>query len=183
MARVWPGKVDMLTEDYQRRDPDRKMKLNNVFEEKVAILYYYPNMQPDIVEALIDNGYKGIIIAGTGLGHVNKPLYPVLKRAHDKGIHLFMTVQTLWGYVQMFVYDTGRDMMALGVVPGQNMLPEVAYVKLGWVLGQTQDPEKVREMMAQPINHEITDREPIDGYLIMQGGIPEIERLMKDNIK
>lgn len=180
MARVWPGKVEMLTEDYVRRDSDRKLRLNNVFEEKVSILYYYPNMQPDILEALIDNGYKGIVIAGTGLGHVNKPLYPILKKAHDKGIHLFMTVQTLWGFVQMFVYDTGRDMMALGVVPAQNMLPEVAYIKLGWVLGQTQDPEKVREMMLAPINHEITEREPIDGYLIMQGGLPEMDTFMKD---
>jgi hypothetical protein len=46
----------------------------------------------------------------TGLGHVNKPLYPALRRAHEKGIAMYMTVQTLWGYVQMFVYDTGRDL-------------------------------------------------------------------------
>ncbi len=59
---------------------------------------------------------------GTGLGHVNKPLYPSLKRAHEKNIAVYMTVQTLWGYVQMYVYDTGRDMMELGVVPGANML-------------------------------------------------------------
>ncbi|MCK9459880.1 MAG: Glu-tRNA(Gln) amidotransferase subunit GatD [Proteobacteria bacterium] len=183
MARVWPGRVEMLTDDYVPRDKSRKPRLINAFEERVAILYYYPNMQPDVLDAMIDNGYKGIVIAGTGLGHVNKPLYPSLKKAHDKGIHLFMTVQTLWGYVGMFVYDTGRDMMALGVVPAKNMLPEVAYVKLGWVLGQTQDPEEVRRMMLAPVNHEITDREPIDGYLIMQGGIPEVDIFMKDHIR
>jgi glutamyl-tRNA(Gln) amidotransferase subunit D len=180
MGRVSPGKVEMITDDYRRRDANRKMKLTNVFDEKVAILYYYPNMQTDIVEALIDNGYKGIVIAGTGLGHVNKPLYSVLKKAVEKGIHLFMTVQTLWGYVQMYVYDTGRDMMALGVVPSQNMLPEVAYVKLGWVLGQTSDPEEVRRMMLAPVNHETTEREPIDGYLVFQGGMPEIDDFMKN---
>ena len=89
-----------------------------------------------------------------------------------------MTVQTLWGYVQMYVYDTGRDMMELGVVPGANMLPEVAYVKLAWVLGQTTDPDEVKRMMLTPINGETTDREPSNGYLIFQGGIPEVEEFI-----
>jgi glutamyl-tRNA(Gln) amidotransferase subunit D len=53
------------------------------FEEKVTILYYYPNMQPDIIDAMVEKGYRGIVIAGTGLGHVNKPLYPALKRARE----------------------------------------------------------------------------------------------------
>ncbi len=97
---------------------------------------------------MIDNGYKGIVIAGTGLGHVNKPLYPALKRAQEKGVQVYMTVQTLWGYVQMYVYETGREMMELGVIPLANMLPEVAYIKLGWALGQTQDAEEVKKTNA-----------------------------------
>jgi glutamyl-tRNA(Gln) amidotransferase subunit D len=179
LARVQPGSLSYLTDDFVKRDPNRKYKLDAVYEEKVSILYYYPNMKPDLVDSLVDNGYRGLVIAGTGLGHVNKPLYPALERAVKNGMHIYMTVETLWGYVQMFVYDTGRDIMALGVVPGANMLPEVAYAKLCWVLGHTDDPEKVREMMLTPVNHEITEREPIDGYLIYQGGLPEIEEFMK----
>jgi glutamyl-tRNA(Gln) amidotransferase subunit D len=135
-------------------------------------------MKPDILDSLIDNGYRGIVIAGTGLGHVNKPLYPALKRARDKDIAVFMTVQTLWGYVQMYVYDTGRDMMELGVIPAANMLPEVAYVKLGWALGQATDYEEVKKIMLTPIAGEITEREPSNGYLILQGGIPEVEEFI-----
>ncbi|MGV8042204.1 MAG: hypothetical protein AB2L07_19815 [Thermoanaerobaculaceae bacterium] len=55
-------------------------------------------MQPDLVDALVEKGYRGIVIAGTGLGHVNKPLYPALKRAVEQGVHVVMAVQTLWGY-------------------------------------------------------------------------------------
>jgi glutamyl-tRNA(Gln) amidotransferase subunit D len=55
---------------------DRSVKINTAFEEMVSIVYYYPNMKPDIIDSLVDNGYRGIVIAGTGLGHVNKPLYP-----------------------------------------------------------------------------------------------------------
>lgn len=179
LARVSSQGIVYLTDDYIHRDKTRQPLLKAHFEEKVSIVYYYPNMKPDIIDSLIDNGYRGIIIAGTGLGHVNKPLYPSIKKAIEKGIHIFMSVETLWGYVQMYVYDTGRDIMKLGVVPAGNMIPETAYIKLGWVLAQTDDREKVRELMLTPVNHEITKREPIDGYLIFQGGLPEIENSMK----
>jgi len=178
IAMVSREKITPLRQDYKRRRDDKNVIINTAFEEKVSIVYYYPNMKPDIIDALIDNGYKGIVIAGTGLGHVNKPLYPALKRAQDKNIAVYMTVQTLWGYVQMYVYDTGRDMMELGVVPAANMLPEVAYVKLAWVLGQTTDLDEVRKMMLTPIAGEITEREPSNGYLIFQGGIPEVEEFI-----
>jgi glutamyl-tRNA(Gln) amidotransferase subunit D len=178
LAMVSREKITPLRNDYKRRRSDRHVVIRTAFEEKVSIVYYYPNMKPDIIDSLIDNNYRGIIIAGTGLGHVNKPLYPSLKRAQEKKIAVYMTVQTLWGYVQMYVYDTGRDMMELGVVPGANMLPEVAYVKLGWALGQTDDLQKVREIMMTPIAGEITEREPSNGYLIFQGGIPEVEEFI-----
>jgi len=178
IAMVSREKITPLRQDYKRRRTDRNVIINTAFEEKVSIVYYYPNMKPDIIDSLIDNGYRGIIIAGTGLGHVNKPLYPALKRAQDKNIAVYMTVQTLWGYVQMYVYDTGRDMMELGVVPAANMLPEVGYVKLAWALGQTTDLEEVKRIMLTPIAGEITEREPSNGYLIFQGGIPEVEEFI-----
>ena len=89
-----------------------------------------------------------------------------------------MTVQTLWGYVQMYVYDTGRDIMKIGVVPAQNMLPEVAYMKLCWALGHTSNLDEVKKIMLTPIAGEITEREPHNGYIILQGGIPEVDEFV-----
>ena len=178
LAMVGKDGFNYFRDDYKKRRNDKNVKINTAFEEKVTIVYYYPNMQPDIIDALADNGYKGIVIAGTGLGHVNKPLYPALKRAQEKGIAMYMTVQTLWGYVQMYVYDTGRDIMELGVIPAANMLPEVSYMKLGWALGQTSDLNKVKDIMLTPIAGEITEREPHNGYLVYQGGIPEVEEFI-----
>lgn len=175
--------VKPIKTDYNKRRSDRKATILPYFEEKVAIVYYYPNMMPDMIDSLVDNGYKGIIIAGTGLGHINKPLYPAIERATAKGVHIFMCVQTLWGYAHMFVYDTGRDLMAKGIIPAENMLPETAYIKLGWVLGQTTDREEVIRMMLTPINDEITPREPYNGYLIYQGGVPEVEAFIKAHHK
>ncbi len=179
LATIDRERIVPLHDDYPRRREDRHVAIKAVYEDRVMILYYYPGMRPDLVDAIVDTGYRGIVIAGTGLGHVNKPLYPALERAAKKNVHMYMTVQTLWGYTQMYVYETGREIMGLGVVPIANMLPEVAYMKLCWALGQTNDQDEVRRIMQTPISDEITDREPYNGYLIYQGGIPEVQDFLR----
>jgi len=179
VAMVSREKITPIKKNYNHRRKDRDVTVLPYFSDEVTMLYYYPAMKPDTLDALVDAGYRGIIIVGTGLGHVNKELYPAIERAHAKGVHMFMTLQTIWGYVHMFVYDTGRDMMAKGIIPAGNMLPEVAFIKLGWVLGQTDDPDEVKRMMLTPINDEITLREPYNGYLVYQGGIKEVEEFVR----
>ena len=180
LAMVTRKGVTPIKKEYKPRRKDKEVKILPYFSDKVTMLYYYPGMKPDILDAMVEAGYKGIVFIGTGLGHVNKELYPAIERAQKKGVHMFMTLQTLWGYVHMFVYDTGRDMMAKGIIPAGNMLPEVAYIKLGWVLGQTDDPEEVKRLMLTPVNDEITEREPYNGYLVYQGGVPEVENFIRN---
>ena len=179
LAMIDAHKITPLRDDYCRRCDDREVKINTAFDDRVTILYYYPGMRPDIVDAMVEKGYRGIVIAGTGLGHVNKPLYAAIDRATKAGVHIYMTVQTLWGYVQMYVYETGRELMGLGIVPAANMLPEVAYMKLCWVLGQTDDRREVMDKMLTPVGDEITEREPYNGYLVYQGGIPEVQEFLR----
>lgn len=180
VAMITRKGVTPIKEKFNPRRKDNNVIIKPFFSDKVSMLYYYPAMKPDVLDAMVDLGYKGIIIVGTGLGHVNKELYPAIERAHKNGVHMFMTVQTIWGYAHMFVYDTGRDMMAKGIVPLGNMLPETAYIKLGWVLGQTDDPEEVKRLMLTPVNDEITEREPYNGYLVYQGGVPEVEKFIRE---
>jgi glutamyl-tRNA(Gln) amidotransferase subunit D len=179
VAMVSPQAITPLRQDYRRRRRDRDVKVSTAYSEKATLLYYYPGMKPDVMDALIDRGYRGIVIAGTGLGHVNKASYPALERAQREGVHVYMTVQTLWGFAGMYVYETGRVMMDLGVVPLANMLPEVAFMKLSWALGRTDDRAEVRRIMETPISDEITDREPYNGYLVYQGAIPEVQEFLR----
>ncbi|HBB90590.1 MAG: glutamyl-tRNA(Gln) amidotransferase subunit D [Bacteroidetes bacterium GWF2_49_14] len=179
LATVRRGEVKPIKKIYNHRRKDRNVDIYPFFEDRVSMIYFYPHMHPDTIDSLVDLGYKGIIIIGTGLGHVNKELYPAIERAAARGVAIYMTVQTLWGYVHMYVYDTGRDLMAMGVIPLENMLPEAAYIKLGWALGQTRDLQKVKEIMLKPVNDEITRREPYNGYLVYQGGVPEVEAFIR----
>ncbi len=180
LAMVEQGKTTPLKYDFLPRRDDREVEVTAVFEEKVTLAYYYPGMQPDVIDSLVDCGYKGMIIAGTGLGHVNRKIYPALERARDAGVQVYMTLQTLWGFVQMHVYETGREILELGVVPLDNMLPEVAYIKLGWALGAyPDDSDAVRRLMTEVIAGEVTEREPHDGYLVLQGGVPEVQEFLE----
>jgi glutamyl-tRNA(Gln) amidotransferase subunit D len=179
VARITPESFTPIRTDYARRRKDADVRVEAVFEDKVTILYYYPNMQPDVVDALVERGYRGIMIAGTGLGHVNRILFPALRRAIDAGVAVYMTVQTIWGYTQMHVYDTGRDLLHMGVVSCWNMLPETAFIKLGWALGKTKDLAEVRKIMETPIAGDVTDREPYDGYIVLQSGMPEVEEFLR----
>ena len=183
LCMVSNDRFDYITFDFLNRNHGRPMKIDPLYDDRVTLLYYYPGMKADLVDAIVENGYRGLVIAGTGLGHVNKPLYPALGRAVKEGVHVMMTVQTIWGYTQMYVYDTGRDLLDIGVIPLDNMLPETALTKLCWVLGHTDSHDDVVHMMRHPINHEITLREPHNGYLILQGGLPETEEYTKQHWK
>jgi len=135
-----------------------ELELDAKLEKKVALIKYFPGMSKDIIENLINLNYRGIIIEGTGLGHVNENLLETLKKAVDNKIPVFMTSQTMHGRVNMRVYATGRKLLNAGIIPCEDMLSETALVKLMWVMGHTSDFEKVREMMLTNYAGEISEK-------------------------
>jgi glutamyl-tRNA(Gln) amidotransferase subunit D len=150
--------IKMFNDGYNKRNKSETKALTN-FEKKVALVYSYPGMDNDIINFYIDSRYKGIVIAGTGLGHVSTMVYESIERAIQEGLTIIMAVQTLHGFTGMNVYSTGRELLNYGIIPARNMLPETAYVKLGWVLGQTDDPEEIKSLFLKNIAGEFVDRE------------------------
>ncbi|MFX1316568.1 MAG: Glu-tRNA(Gln) amidotransferase subunit GatD [Promethearchaeota archaeon] len=158
LGMVKDRKIRMFKDNYKKKNKTMTKTLTNC-EKKVALLYSYPGMENEQIEFYIDKGYKGIVFAGTGLGHVGTIIYDSIKRAIQEGIIILMTTQTLHGYVGMNVYSTGRELQNMGVIPGRNLLPEVGYVKLGWVLGQTNNPEEIKKLLLTNITGEFIERE------------------------
>jgi glutamyl-tRNA(Gln) amidotransferase subunit D len=158
LGMVQNKKIKMFNEVYKKRSTSDTKALTN-FEKKIALIYSYPEIDNELINFYIDKKYKGIVFAGTGLGHVPTTLYDSIKRAIQEGLTVLMTTQTLHGFVGMNVYSTGRELQNLGVIPGRNLLPEVAFVKLGWVLGQTQNPEEIKNLLMKDIAGEFVERE------------------------
>ena len=151
-------KIKMFTDEYKTRSKLETQAITN-FEKKIALIYSYPEIDNELINFYVDKGYRGIVFAGTGLGHIPTTLYDSLKRAIQEDITILMTSQTLHGFVGMNVYSTGRELQNIGIIPGQNLLPEVAYVKLGWVLGQTENPDEIKNLLLKNIAGEFIDRE------------------------
>ncbi|MEM1660449.1 MAG: Glu-tRNA(Gln) amidotransferase subunit GatD [Candidatus Bathyarchaeia archaeon] len=158
IAKVEDNRIMMLTDNYRKRDPSRKLVLKPKFSDKVALIKFYPGMNPDIISWYVDHGYKGIILEGTGLGHVGSYCIRAIKRAIDNGVIVAMASQCIWGRVNMNVYDTGRDLQALGVIPLEDMLAETALVKLMWILAQTTETEEAVKLLRANIAGEISQR-------------------------
>jgi len=151
-------KLELLEREYTDRKTSSKVTCKANFDERVALLKFYPSQDPSIIDYYVNNGYRGFILEGTGLGHVGTNWFPSLTRAVQKGMFVGMTSQCLWGRIDMNVYSTGVDLQKIGVHPLEDMLPETALVKLMWVLGQTDDPLKIAEMMRTNMAGEISWR-------------------------
>ncbi len=140
--------------EYTKRG-EKELELFDTIEPKCALVKFTPAADSSVLSYYIDSGYKGIVIEGTGLGHVPTDWMPEIERATEAGIPVIITSQCLNGRICDRVYDTGRDMTKAGVIEAEDMLPEIALVKLMWVLGQTDAMDNIHELMQNPIHHEI----------------------------
>jgi len=158
LARIIDGSIQMLAEDYRPRDQNRKLILKPNFDDRAALIKFYPGMSPKIIDWHVSEGYRGIVLEGSGLGHIRRECFPAIKRAIENGVVVAMTSQCIWGRVNMNVYSNGRDLLAMGVIPLGDMLAETALVKMMWALAQTKDPNEVKNLLLTNVANEFSER-------------------------
>ena len=134
----------------------KKLALHEKLDEQCGLVQFYPGMSPGILDAF--SGYRGLVIAGTGLGHTSTGLIPSVRSLIEGGTMVVMTSQCMNGRVCDRVYDTGRDLLNSGVIEGGDMLPEVALVKLMWVLANEKDPKRAGVLMQENLVGECNRR-------------------------
>jgi len=147
---------EVTLKNYAVKRGSQTLALHDKLEEHCGLVHFYPGMSPDLLKAY--EGYKGLVLAGTGLGHVSTTLIPSLQKLIKKGTIVVMTTQCMQGRVCDRVYDTGRDLITAGVIEGGDMLPEVALVKMMWVLGNERDPENAAALMQADLKGECNRR-------------------------
>ena len=159
IAKIRNGKLKLVDKGlkYKKRN-ENPVQLRDELEEKVAFIKSYPGIKADLIDYHIDKGYKGIVLEGTGLGHCPENLLPSLERAKDEDIPVVMTSQCFYGLINMNVYSTGRKIVSAGVISAGDMLPETAYVKLVWALGQTDNVEEVKKIIQTNLAGEIGEK-------------------------
>ena len=166
VAMIKGDKIEIQTEQseikLQKRNADSSSFLVKPdFNSKVILLKYHPGFDPHLITHAIMSGYKAIIVEGTGLGHISRECFPQIQNAVKSGVMIFMTSQCIWGRTKMTVYDTGRDLLDMGVIPLSNMTSETATVKAMWVLANNKEIESAKKMMQENMANEIARVVPI----------------------
>ncbi|WP_421078327.1 Glu-tRNA(Gln) amidotransferase subunit GatD [Methanothermococcus sp. Ax23] len=162
------AKINPFTKEIEylrdiKKSEGKNIAINTNLEEKVALIKIYPGIDGNIINYYVDNGYKGIVIEGTGLGHTPETIFENIKYATDNGVLVAMATQTINGRINMNVYSNGRELQKLGVIGCEDMLPEVALVKMMYLLGNY-DIEKAKELMNKNLVGEITEISRFDSY-------------------
>lgn len=158
-------KIEYLRNDYKVREK-KTVKLDDKLNTNVALVYVYPGIKPEFIQSL--RNFDGIVIAGTGLGHVptnpmndkfTQSLLPSLRNLIHSNIPVVIAPQTIYGRLDLDVYEAGRMLNEIGVIgDGCDWTPETALVKLMWVIGHTKEMGKVKEMMLTNYAGELGDR-------------------------
>lgn len=176
-AKVWPdGRLEWVKKkDHPTTGTGNKLELFTKMEKKVGLVKIHPDFDPALLKFYESAGYRGLVLEGTGLGHMpvteldefttsNKENLEILKRMIGNGCVIVMTTQTIYGRVDMNIYSTGRDLLKAGVIGGEDMLPETAFVKLKWLIGNF-GPARARELIGKNMRGEITERTLPDTFL------------------
>ncbi|MEM3755520.1 MAG: Glu-tRNA(Gln) amidotransferase subunit GatD [Thermoplasmatales archaeon] len=153
------GYIDEKMEIHWKKNIEPKkgeMKIYERISNRVVLLYYYPGMSEEQVHRTLD-GSEGAIVMGTGLGHVSNRLVSVFREYVSGGNVMGMTSQCLYGAVNMNVYSTGRELLKAGVIPLGDMLPEVAFTKLSFLLGNF-DADYAKKLMPVNLRGELSER-------------------------
>ena len=170
LAKSTDSGLKMLTSNYRKRDSNSKLVLKPQFSSDVALVKFYPGMDPSVIDFYVKKGVRGILLEGSGLGHVSKVCFDSIGTAVSSGVFVALSSQCIWGRVNMNVYDTGRDLLALGVIPTDDMFPETALVKLMWSLGQTSNIEEAKKLFKTNIAEEFSPRTLPQEQQIKEGG-------------
>jgi glutamyl-tRNA(Gln) amidotransferase subunit D len=139
IAKIWQdGKIEMIDNNVVDRNVKRPVNVDAIFDERVALIKFYPGQDPSILDYYRKKGYRGLVIEMSGLGHVisegKNNWIPKLKEIIEKGMFVYAAPQTLYGRLDPLVYSPGRKLKEIGVNFLEDILPETALVKLGWVI-------------------------------------------------
>lgn len=154
LGRITPNEIQW---DTQPHPPSDEIQRHGTITDAVSLIQSYPSLTENELLAAAKN-QQGLVLAGTGLGHIRNDLIPTLETIIDEGTLVTVASQCLNGRTNLYVYENGRELVQAGCIPTNDMLPETAYVKLAWALGTADTTEEAKTLFQEPQARETTPR-------------------------
>lgn len=170
IAKVYSnGVIELISRKYKKRD-NSKLKLKTDFDGKTALLYAHPHFNPEVISFYVNKDYKGIVIAGTALGHVacdgKNNVLPYIQNAIDAGLIVVIASQTIYGSTHKYVYSNLRKLsVQMDCIFADDCLPETAFLKLGWALANSNSREEAKELFRKNIANEFSEKSSYETFL------------------
>ncbi len=162
--------IAFLKKDYARANSKSRLALKDKFEDMVGLVKIHPNMHADEFLFFKNKKYKGLIIEATGLGHMpvgvaeeNIKIRKAVQSLIKSGCVVAIASQCIYGRVHPTVYTNLRILSEMGVIFCEDMLPETAFIKLSWLLGNYRKKE-AEQLIAQDMRGEITERTEFETF-------------------
>ncbi|XP_065290312.1 L-asparaginase 1-like [Dermacentor albipictus] len=139
--------------------PEGTLYVHTVLNRDVGILRLFPSITVELVEAFFGTPMKGVVLQTYGAGNVptkRKDIMHAIRRATERGVLIVSCSQCLNGAVDP-AYETGRELLNVGAIPGADMTPEAALTKLSFVISKTEwTDKKKREKLQESLRGELT---------------------------
>lgn len=108
---------------------------------KVGIAYGYTSVQGDVVDMMVEKGYKGIVYAGVGNGNIHKNVFPELEKASKEGVLVVRSSRVPTGAVTL---DAEVDDKKYGFVASCGLNPQKSRILLMLALTKTDSWEEIQ---------------------------------------
>ena len=127
-----------------------------VFERKVISITITPGTPPEMIDAMLNYGLKGLIFRSYGTGDIPEALFPCLRLARELEVPVVNTTQCPQGVTLMGADEIGYEALKLGVIPALDMSMEAMDTKMRWLLGRKTDYKHFPQQMLKNMVGEIT---------------------------
>lgn len=131
-----------------------KPVFNKNISEQVFVLKMIPSLKPDIIDVLINMGYRAVIIEGYGAGGVpteecENNFIPALQKAIENNVAVVCATQCLYDGVHLDKYPAGILSEKYGAISSKNMTLEKTLAKLMLGIGNNMTMEELKKYIEE----------------------------------
>lgn len=144
----------------ENKETPNKLQFSPKVCDEVFLLKVIPGIKPSIVDYIVNQSYKGVVVEAFGLGGIPSEYTDLLERFQKMTcvhkIPVIVVSQCLYDGTDLNIYNVGVKAEKAGLISGKDMTTEAAVTKLMWALGQTHKYEEIQEIMQRNLSGEIS---------------------------